>query len=115
VLTVIYDRNCSEKLYRIPKSDASGQLLWEELAVEMFLEIATVVLKLEGVERPPDSAKGFLFQMVKTIEEITGENFEVLQQRFQEADDIDTFSRMRAGLHRFFGLGDKIKKSKFSR
>lgn len=115
VLTVIYDRTCSEKLYRIPKSDDSGQLLWEELAVEIFLEIAAVVLKSEGVERPPESANGFLSKMVGTLESMTGESFETLQQLFQDASEIDTFSRLRARLHRFFELGDKIKKSKFSR
>lgn len=112
ILRVIYNKRCSKKLYHIPDDNVAGKLYWGENAVEVFLEIATVVLCIQELEQPSESDKGFYPSLFRSVEKITGRNITDVREEFLRSEASAT-SRLRAALYEFFNTAGTIEKAKF--
>jgi len=112
VLRVVYNKNCSDKLYRIPENDPAGRLFWAEIAVEVFLEISCVVLSMPDLDAPPKGSNGFYPSLFRTVEKITGKPIREICREFQSSEP-SAISRLRSDLHSFFNTVRSIERAKF--
>lgn len=112
ILTVTYNKNCSKKLYHIPDHNVAGKLFWGENAIEVFLEIATVVLSLRDLDPPSKNDKGFYPSLFRSVEKITGRNISEVREEFLMSE-ASAISRLRASLYEFFDTSRAIERANF--
>ncbi|MDA7619990.1 hypothetical protein N8606_01565 [Akkermansiaceae bacterium] len=113
VLRIIFNKQCSQKLYRIQNNNAAGQVLWIEISVGIFLEIAMVVLGAD-VEEPSKTDTGFYPSILRTLEKATQKNFSDLKSDFT-SNNPSMISQLRSSLHAFLKASAKIQSLKFGR
>jgi len=116
VLTVVYNKQCADRLFRMgDEADSPATLFWNEIAVEVAVEIATVYLKANGdeVPEPQFDKNGFYPKFVKVLREVFKENNKkptLAQLRGSYNNDIIFLSKLRSRLHMFYGIKEKIEK-----
>ena len=115
VLSVVYNKACSDKLYLIGATDAVGELFWENHVVDIYMEIALIVLTREGIEKPPSGTKSFIGEISSTLEKVTGKNFTDLVAEFSGYTGIDSITKLRSQFQAYFKIKDTIKSSRFTR
>jgi hypothetical protein len=116
VLTVVYNKQCADRLFRMgDESDSPATLFWNEIAVEVAVEIASVYLKANGdeVPEPQFDKNGFYPKFIKVLREVFKENNvkpTLAQLRSSYNNDVIFISKLRSRMHMFYGIKEKIEK-----
>ena len=111
ILRVVYNKNCSDKLFHMPKSNIAGKLYWSENTIEVFLEIASVVLVQQEID-PKSKGKGFYPSLLRSIEKITNRPVSETIDEFRRSEASAT-SKLRASLYETLGTSKTIEKNNF--
>lgn len=104
VLRVLLNVDHAGKLLRLPANDPAAAVVWTNLAAEVFLEIATVVLSSEPA--PPVNNNGLLARLLKRLTVQTGLSQDALIARAKTGEEGLRF--FRAHLQSSFALHDRL-------
>jgi hypothetical protein len=112
ILTVIYNEKIANKLYSLGKVDKSIGLFWAEIAVEIYVEIANVILNPDIPEDPLKDGQGFYPRMARSLMTICEQNsFEAIRALSKSPHTFQSFLRSRLQLHfKFKSKADAIYK-----
>lgn len=104
VLRVLLNEDHAKKLLRLPASEPLPAIIWTCLAVDVYLEIATVVLNSEPAE--PVNKNGLLAKLVKRLRTETGLSQDALIAKAKAGDEGTRF--FRAHLQKSFALNERL-------
>lgn len=110
ILTVLINKKCSDRLYHLRASDEVGSILWMEMASDILLEIALVILSYEELPEPADSARGFVPRTVRALMKQTKLGFDELRN-LVSTQPQDASSILRSHLQAHMGLSKAIGRS----
>lgn len=103
-LTVWFNADHASRLMRLGPSDKLGHVLWNEIAIEICLEIALVVLASNPGK--PDNPNGLVAKIVGKLQADTPISFSELCRKARL--DRDGVGFFRSRLQAAFGQGKKI-------
>lgn len=104
VLVVLINKERAEKLLRLSASDSVGAVLWQQIAIDVFLEICTVVLR--SGPSLPQGDESLLGRISTRLQGETGLDLDRLIAKAREP--LESTSYFRAHIQKAFGLEDKI-------
>jgi hypothetical protein len=110
ILVVLINKEHGEKLLRLSATDAAGALIWADMAVDVFVEVALVVF---GSDPPaPQNKEGLLGKLLSRLQKETklGREQLVLKAR----DPVRGSSFFRAYLQKGFELSHRINRISLS-
>lgn len=110
VLVVLLNKDRAEKLLRLSATDSVASVLWAEIAVEVFVEVAAVVFRSDP--SPPQNKDGLLSKIFKRLQSDTHLSFDEVVTKSK--DPVRGTAFLRAHLQMGLELGDKISRMNLS-
>lgn len=110
VLSILVNKEHGEKLLRLSATDAAGALIWADMAVDVYVEVATVVF---GSDPPvPQNKDSLLAKLVKRLQNETKLGRDQLVMKAK--DPVRGPSFFRAYLQKGFDLSSRINRISLS-
>jgi len=110
ILRVVYNEKIANKLYALGKVDKSISLFWSEVAVEIYLEIANVILSPDNQDDPMINGTGFYPRIARSLVKICGqESFDAVRALAKSPHSFQSFLRSKLQeLFKFKSKADSI-------
>lgn len=110
ILTVLVNKNCSDRLYHLKSNDSVGTILWLEIASDILTEICLVILMHDELSTPSKESTGFVAKTIRALVNKTEMSFEELKHLATSSPHRVT-SIIRSHLQGQFDYLKAVKKS----